>query len=214
MSTRKSSKSKRNRRNRKPVKEEVEEPFNPNPDLKDVVYDDECTVKVITPIVFTETGDIVKSTKTESKKTKSETKKTEKKPEKKQEKPEIKPSKMSPLDFKDVEIIIISVGPKKGHPWQQKITGQTCLYANKAPGATLNLIRGKKYLFKFMGKEAGYELVLTRSEIGGNSASCLEGTLPIAIAKDGLVTLNGKCPNTIYYQDKNKEYLGGIINVR
>lgn len=247
--------TRRKTRNRRNKKEEVEEDFNPNPDLRDINYEEECTsVRIIIPMSFDDSpkkpetvkeknraegsvkkkdkeknraeGSVKKKKRKQDDPTKvevGEKKKKDKnraegsvKKEKEDKKFEISTNstKLSPIDFKDIIVISMSVGSKKGHPWESRITGNHCLVANGKPGCPLQLKKGKKYLFKFIGKEgSGYELLLTRSPAGGASASCLEGTLPIGIGKDGLVTLNDKCPSVIYYQDRHREYVGGIINI-
>jgi len=114
-----------------------------------------------------------------------------------------------------VALVAMSLGGKKNHPWESRIEGQICITANRVPGGQLQLERGKPYLIKFIGKVgSGYELIFTRDPIGGKNASLLGATTPIPIGQDRTLTLDTECPDIIYYQERNREFLGGVIYVK
>ena len=58
----------------------------------------------------------------------------------------------------------------------------------------------------------GYDIILTTDPVGGKNATLLQGTQPIPISKEGNFVL-GNCPSIIYYQERNRNFMGGIINV-
>jgi hypothetical protein len=219
-------------------KKEHEEPFDPKADMEDIVYETECTVKVITPMTFVDPleappvnkGKDSKGRKTPEKllntgksegKSESKRSKSDKHGKKKvdseinlkiENKLEVKPEKP---DIKDAIVIQVSMGAKKDHPWSSRITGDQCLVVNRVPGSTLHLERGKKYFFRFIGKAgAGHEMIFTRDPVGGKSSPLLEGTAPIPIGGNGLITLTKDCPNLVYYQDRNHEFLGGMMYIK
>src|SRR5205085_1856463 len=128
-------------------KKEVHQQLDPKVDLNNIKYEEVCDVTVIQPIVFEEDGTIkdpALKKKTPSGKgirgspeqvinTGNQKKKEEeKKKEEKKEDP----------DLKGATVIQISIGGKKGHPWESRIEGQLCMVANRVPGGPLTLEKG------------------------------------------------------------------------
>lgn len=109
-------------------------------------------------------------------------------------------------------MVIFSIGQKKGHPFEGEIEGTTAIVAGGKPGQTLNLKWNKPYMFNFIGKEgSGYDLILTDSPSGGKNAKILNGTEPIPCGKaNGVIVKNS--PSIVYYQDRTRKFLGGMIH--
>ncbi len=205
--SRKSKSRRRTRKNSVQDKHKVKhaELVNPKQDMEDCNYESECNVKVITPISF---DDAVVTT---SKKQEAP-KKDDKKILGKLKSNEHVVNTHKP--DKSIEVVI-SLGSKKGHPWESRIDGSLAYVANRVPGGTLEIKRGENYRLKFIGREnSGHELILTRDPVGGKGASLLEGTNPIPAGKEGIFVMTKDCPSVIYYQDRHKEFFGGMISVK
>ncbi len=118
-------------------------------------------------------------------------------------------------DLVPVPIILISLGGKKGHPLENQIEGPMSLIANRIPGGELQLQRDRRYIIRFVGKlGAGYELIFTRDPVGGKKATLLDGTGAIPIGEERFLTLNKDCPEAIYYQEKTRNCMGGMIRIQ
>jgi hypothetical protein len=136
-------------------------------------------------------------------------------------------------------VFTITTPPKEGHPWQHHNTESDHCFAVTYPngkqktvkGGTINLARGRRYAFKFVqtNKTKPFEHLLfftqdpTGGKQGGKTAGDVDPTnynptaFPGTPAPYGAgtksFTVTDDFPKIMYYQDKNNQFLGGIILV-
>lgn len=131
----------------------------------------------------------------------------------KKEDPKVKNDKIKDLAAKAKQIKV-TVGPKKGHPAEHRISGNYCYYVGGTPGMTLSLERDKPYIFKLDSNNIGAELIFTTDPMGSKGAVSLKGINSIKSGNDGLVVFGKDSPNEFYYQDKNHAFLGGSVKLK
>jgi hypothetical protein len=108
--------------------------------------------------------------------------------------------------------IVISMGSKKGHKFEQNITIDQAYHIERNPGRTLKLRRGRLYKLTFKGKKDGsFKLMFTDSPLGGPTAKPLKGTPIIDIGTDQEFSFPTDTPQVIYYQDVKYQFIGGMI---
>lgn len=123
------------------------------------------------------------------------------------------PEKLRKPKEEKLQVVTFELKGKKGHPVENRIEGNFCFYVNGKAGQTLKLQKSKKYQFRFLGREgSGYEIILTTDSVGGRGSRILDKTSSLPIGKSCVVELIN-CPNIFYYQDHNKQYLGGIVQI-
>ena len=109
------------------------------------------------------------------------------------------------------------VSGKEGHPWVDRVKGDSCFSLSGRAGGILYVIRGKTYHLS-LGANAKRKLMLTTDPCGGKQAK------PLTINGVACPVLEPGCtlsfrvgkefPNSLYYQDVDDEFLGGLIVVQ
>lgn len=108
-------------------------------------------------------------------------------------------------------LITFSIGSKKGHPFEAVIKGDKAIVADGKPGKALNLKWGTSYILKFIGREgSGHNIILTNEPMGGKSAKLFPGSEVVACGKEVMINIR-QSPAIIYYQDRDVEFMGGMI---